>query len=54
VLPLERMDVVVFKSPKKPSVIYVPMNYIKRLWGLPGGDNRHLDGDIYIAKDNSL
>src|SRR5947208_12173568 len=50
-LPLERMDVVVFKFPEEAQRDYVPMNYIKRLWGLPGETIGVLNGDIYIAKD---
>jgi signal peptidase I len=51
VMPLQRMDVVVFKFPEEPQRDYVPMNYIKRLWGLPGETIGILNGDIYIAKD---
>src|SRR5438128_3036443 len=51
VMPLQRMDVVVFKFPEEPQRDYVPMNYIKRLWGLPGETIGLLNGDIYIAKD---
>lgn len=32
----QRLDVVVFKYPERPQVDHVPMNYIKRLIGLPG------------------
>ncbi len=32
----QRLDVVVFKYPKEPVKNHVPMNYIKRLVGLPG------------------
>jgi signal peptidase I len=51
VMPLERMDVVVFKFPEEPQRDYVPMNYIKRLWGLPGETIGILNGDLYMAKD---
>jgi signal peptidase I len=51
VMPLERLDVVVFKFPEEAQRDYVPMNYIKRLIGLPGETIGILNGDIYIAKD---
>jgi signal peptidase I len=51
VLPLERLDVVVFKFPEEPQREFVPMNYIKRLIGLPGETIGILNGDIYIAKN---
>jgi signal peptidase I len=51
VLDLERLDVVVFKFPEEPQRDFVPMNYIKRLIGLPGETIGILNGDIYIAKN---
>src|SRR5439155_8660149 len=51
VMPLERLDVVVFKFPEEAQRDYVPMNYIKRRIGLPGKTIGILNGDIYIAKD---
>src|SRR5713226_4600050 len=51
VMPLERLDVVVFKFPEEAQRDYVPMNYIKRLIGLPGETIGIQNGDIYIAKD---
>jgi signal peptidase I len=51
VMPLERLDVVVFKFPEEAQRDYVPMNYIKRLIGLPGETIGILNGDIYIAED---
>jgi signal peptidase I len=47
----DRLDVVVFKFPEEPQRDYVPMNYIKRLIGLPGETIGILNGDIYIAKN---
>jgi signal peptidase I len=51
VLDLQRLDVVVFKFPEEPQRDFVPMNYIKRLVGLPGETIGILNGDIYIAKN---
>src|SRR6266851_5787093 len=51
VLDLERLDVVVFKFPEEPQRDFVPMNYIKRLIGLPGETIGIVNGDIYIAKN---
>ncbi len=51
VLDLERLDVVVFKFPEEPQRDFVPMNYIKRLIGLPGETIGIMNGDIYIAKN---
>ncbi len=51
VMPLERLDVVVFKFPEEPQRDFVPMNYIKRLIGLPGETIGIKNGDIYIAKN---
>lgn len=44
-----RWDVVVFKYPKTPIENSVPMNYIKRLTGLPGETIAILEGDLYTA-----
>jgi signal peptidase I len=46
-----RWDVVVFKYPKTPVENSVPMNYIKRLTGLPGETIAILEGDLYVAND---
>jgi signal peptidase I len=51
VMPLERLDVVVFKFPEEPQRDFVPMNYIKRLIGLPGETIGIKNGDIYIGKN---
>lgn len=51
VLDLQRLDVVVFKFPEEPQRDFVPMNYIKRLIGLPGETIGILNGDIYVAKN---
>jgi signal peptidase I len=44
----KRQDVVVFKYPKEPVSDYVPMNYIKRLVGLPGETIAIYYGDLYV------
>lgn len=46
-----RWDVVVFKYPKDPQQNWVPMNYIKRLIGLPGDTIAIMNGDLYICDD---
>jgi signal peptidase I len=46
-----RGDVVVFKYPEAPQKGQIPMNYIKRLCGLPGETIAILDGDLYVCKD---
>lgn len=43
-----RWDVVVFKSPVRPTVYNYGQNYIKRLIGKPGEAVTILDGDVYI------
>ncbi len=42
-----RLDVVVFKFPVQPQKDYEPMNYIKRLIGLPGESLAITNGDVY-------
>jgi signal peptidase I len=42
-----RFDVVVFKYPKEPQTSQTPMNYIKRLCGLPGETIATFNGDLY-------
>ncbi len=51
VTPPQRGDVVVFKYPVEPQKKYVPMNYIKRLCGLPGETIAIYYGDLYVTKD---
>jgi signal peptidase I len=46
-----RLDVVVFKNPREPSVNYDPLNYIKRLIGLPGETIGIYQGDLYVCSD---
>jgi signal peptidase I len=48
-----RWDVVVFKSPYDPSRYDYQQNYIKRLIGKPRETIMILDGDIYVAPNNS-
>jgi signal peptidase I len=48
-MDLKPLDVVVFKFPEEPQVAYVPMNYIKRLIGLPGQTIGIYYGDLYVA-----
>jgi signal peptidase I len=43
-----RLDVVVFKYPKEPVKSHVPMNYIKRLVGLPGETIAIHYGKLYV------
>ncbi len=42
-----RLDVVVFKFPREPQRKHVPMNYIKRLIGLPGETIAIHGGNLY-------
>jgi len=44
-----RWDVVVFKYPEQPVKNTIPMNYIKRLVGLPGETIAVYNGDLYVA-----
>jgi signal peptidase I len=46
-----RGDVVVFKYPEEPQRIHVPMNYIKRLIGLPGETIAIHYGKLYVTND---
>jgi signal peptidase I len=48
-----RLNVVVFKYPKEPQKGYTPMNYIKRLIGLPGETIGIYYGKIYILPPES-
>jgi signal peptidase I len=45
-----RFDVVVFKFPVEPQKGQIPMNYIKRLCGLPGETIGIKDGDLYVCE----
>ena len=47
--PVQRWDVVVFKSPYKPAEHQYQQNYIKRLVGKPNESILILDGDIYVS-----
>jgi signal peptidase I len=50
-----RLNVVVFKFPERPQKDYTPMNYIKRLVGLPGETIGIYYGKIYVlAADKGL
>jgi signal peptidase I len=49
-----RADVVVFKFPKEPQQRQTPMNYIKRLWGLPGETLAIFNGDLYVLEPGHL
>lgn len=44
-----RYDVVVFKYPEGPQKATTPMNYIKRLLGLPGETIGIANGDLYLG-----
>jgi signal peptidase I len=44
----KRRDVVVFKYPREPQRAFTPMNYIKRLIGLPGETVAIYYGKIYV------
>jgi signal peptidase I len=46
-----RHDVVVFKFPDGPAKLNVPINYIKRLVGLPGETIAISNGDVFVATD---
>lgn len=46
-----RLDTVVFKSPETPQVKYDPLNFIKRLVGLPGETVAIYGGDVYVNSD---
>jgi signal peptidase I len=46
-----RLDVVVFKSPETPQVKYDPLNFIKRLAGLPGETIAIHSGNLYVNSD---
>jgi signal peptidase I len=46
-----RLDVVVFKSPETPQVKYDPLNFIKRLAGLPGETIAIHGGNLYVNSD---
>src|SRR5262249_49998133 len=46
----KRRDVVVFKYPEAPQKNYTPMNYIKRLIGLPGETIAIHRGKIYTCE----
>jgi signal peptidase I len=45
----DRFNVVVFKYPREPQKGFVPMNYIKRLIGLPGETIAIFNGDLYVG-----
>jgi signal peptidase I len=47
----ERYFVVVFKYPQEPQKNQIPMNYIKRLIGLPGETIAIFNGDLYVCRD---
>lgn len=47
----QRLDVVVFKNPESPQVKYDPLNFIKRLVGLPGETIAIQGGDVYVNSD---
>lgn len=47
----KRNDVVVFKYPMEPQKGHVPMNYIKRLIGLPGETIAIYYGKLYVRDD---
>lgn len=46
----ERLDVVVFKYPERPQKDYTPLNYIKRLTGLPGETIAIHYGKLYFLR----
>jgi signal peptidase I len=45
----DRFNVVVFKYPEFPQRAFVPMNYIKRLIGLPDETIAIYNGDLYVC-----
>ena len=47
----ERWSVVVFKYPERPQQDWVPMNYIKRLVGLPGNTIAIDGGDLFVCEN---
>lgn len=47
----KRFDVVVFKYPEGPQKATTPMNYIKRLIGLPGETIAIFNGDLFVSRD---
>jgi signal peptidase I len=49
-----RFDVVVFKYPREPQQKQTPMNYIKRLCGLPGETIAIFGGDLYVLRPGVL
>jgi signal peptidase I len=50
----KRFNVVVFKYPMEPQKGQTPMNYIKRLCGLPGETIAIFNGDLYVLKPGVL
>lgn len=46
-----RFDVIVFKFPDQPQKGQTPMNYIKRLIGLPGETIAIYNGDLYVSNE---
>lgn len=46
-----RFDVVVFKYPEGPQKATTPMNYIKRLIGLPGETVAIFNGDLFVSDE---
>ena len=50
----DRFDVVVFKYPMEPQKGPTPMNYIKRLCGLPGETIAIFNGDLYVLPPGIL
>jgi signal peptidase I len=46
-----RLDVVVFKYPEEPQRDHAPVDYIKRLVGLPGETVAIFGGDLYVCPD---
>jgi signal peptidase I len=50
----KRFDVVVFKYPVEPQKGQTPMNYIKRLCGLPGETIAIYNGDLYVLPPGKL
>jgi signal peptidase I len=49
-----RFDVIVFKYPMEPQKGPTPMNYIKRLCGLPGETIAIFNGDLYVLPPGIL